>query len=250
MRALLAAVQFMTILPVPIRVAGRDLERAPLWFPAVGALVGLIVASADWCGAALGLPPAILNVGTIALLAALTGGLHLDGLADTADGFLSARPKDRALEIMRDSRIGTMGVLALILVLALKGTALATLHEPIRWRALVLAPLLGRSMLLAAMSLLPYARAGGGLASVFLARRSRLLPLWALAWPAACAMALLGLREGLPLLAAGVVGTALLAAYSMRRIGGFTGDTLGATSELAEMLALIAIACQCPGGNG
>ena len=241
MRSFLAALQFMTILPVRASFDKRCLERAPVWFPPVGLMLGLAVALADGCGARIGLPPNILNVFSVALLAALSGGLHLDGLADTADGFLSARPRERALEIMRDSRIGVMGVLALIFVLTLKYVALTGLAGALRWRALVSAPLAGRAMLLIAPTLLPYARKDGGLANVFFRRRRPFLAVWALAWLAGAAVGFLGVAEGLGLVAVCTFGTLLLGAWSKRRIGGFTGDTLGATSEVVEALALVSV---------
>ncbi|GAB1427271.1 hypothetical protein MASR2M17_06970 [Aminivibrio sp.] len=100
----------------------------------MGLTVGALAALGDGALAFLKFPVVLRSLLTITFLAALSGGLHLDGLADSADGFLSARQRERILEIMRDSRIGTMGVLALVFVLAVKVTALAELSDSLRWK--------------------------------------------------------------------------------------------------------------------
>jgi adenosylcobinamide-GDP ribazoletransferase len=243
MRSFGAALQFLTVIPVPRVFDDEDLARSPVWFPVIGLLIGGVVAAVDVAMARLAVPVVVSCVLDLAVLAGLHGGLHLDGLADTGDGFLSARPRERVLEIMRDSRIGTMGVLALVFVLALKGAGLVELTSAGRWRALLLAPLAGRAALLVVMNLLPYARENGGLAAVFIRHRHRGLAIWAVLWLIGGTVILLG-WEGLWLAAAVVIVTALLCAWSWRRIGGFTGDTLGATSEVVEAVAIVCAACQ------
>jgi adenosylcobinamide-GDP ribazoletransferase len=242
MKPILAALQFMTILPLRITLTRRDLERAPIWFPFAGLLVGLGVAAMDWVGVGL-LPSTVANVLTIAMLAAVTGGLHLDGLADTADGFFSARPRERVLEIMGDSRIGAMGVLGVIFILGLKVAALSEMQGALRWSALVFAPLAGRSVQLAVMSLLPYARGEDGIASLFLKRRHPLHVLLAIGWVGAGAFILFSLPAASVVLVAVFSGAAFLSVWSIKRIKGFTGDTLGATSEVIEAIALIVLSC-------
>jgi adenosylcobinamide-GDP ribazoletransferase len=239
MKSLLAAFQFLTILPVPARLDDGHFTRAPFWFPVVGLTLGVLVAFADALFERMGFSPLLQSTMSIGLLAALSGGLHLDGLADTADGFLSARSRERALEIMRDSRIGTMGALALFFVLALKVAALFELGGALRWRALMLAPLAGRAMQLAVMNTLPYARNEGGLASVFLRRKHPALVLWAALWLVIAAILSHGPTNGL-LTTVGIgIAVLLLSLWSQRRIGGFTGDTLGATSEITEAVVLL-----------
>lgn len=239
MRPFLAAFQFLTILPVRARFDEEHFARAPFWFPVVGLTLGVLVASADALLTRVGFSPLLASILSIGLLAALSGGLHLDGLADTADGFLSARPRERALEIMRDSRIGAMGALALFFVLALKCAALSELQGGIRWRALVLAPVAGRAMQLAVMNSLPYARKEGGLASVFIRHKHPALFLWPAFWLLITAMLAHGPANGC--VTATGIGMAVLSLsiWSQRRIGGFTGDTLGATSEISEALVLL-----------
>jgi energy-coupling factor transporter ATP-binding protein EcfA2 len=162
--------------------------------------------------------------------------------ADTADGFFSARPRDRILEIMRDSRIGSMGVAAIVSVVALKIVLVASVPGAWRLWVLLLMPVAGRCALLVHLALLPYARPEGGLADLFHANRSRGHILWALLF-------LLGsgwLSGGWPGMAAGAsafVLTLPLAAWSLKKIGGLTGDTLGAACELTELApALVAVA--------
>ena len=239
-RSFLAAMQFLTAVPVRARLDARDFERSPLWFPLVGLLLGGTAALADAQMARLGFSGLLRSVLTVGLQAALGGGLHLDGLADTADGFLSARPRERVMEIMRDSHIGTMGVLALIFVLALKTAALAGLGGAARWKTLLLAPLAGRCLQIIVMGLLPYARKEGGRADIFLGRNRNKLAAWALVWLLIAIRALLGFRNGAVMLASIAIVAVLLSLWSLRRIGGFTGDTLGAASELIEATVLVA----------
>src|ERR1051325_1510206 len=105
MKAFLAALQFLTVVPISMKLGEHDFERAPGWFPLVGLFLGAVVSVADGAFGYAGVSGFLLAILTVGSLAALSGGLHLDGLADTADGFLSARPRERVLEIMRDSRI-------------------------------------------------------------------------------------------------------------------------------------------------
>lgn len=238
MRGFLAALQFLTVIPVRAILSPHDFERSPLWFPAVGLLIGAAVAGADLAGARLGLSSVLLSVTSIGLLAALTGGLHLDGLADTADGFLSNRPRERVLEIMRDSRIGTMGTLALVFVLAIKIAALAELTGEQRLRVLVLAPVASRCAQVFVMGLLPYARPTGGLATVFMGRHRKPYAVWSGLWLLATAVLLVGGVCGAVCVLVVLFVGSLMSGWSLWRIGGFTGDTLGATSEVVETTLL------------
>ena len=238
-RRFLAAAQFLTVAPIRAGFDLPDLGRSVPYFPAVGLLIGALLAALDRYFAGLMFPPLVAAVVTVIAMAAVSGGLHLDGAADTADGFFSSRPRERILEIMRDSRIGTMGALALISLLALKVSALASLPYHERWRALLLAPLAGRCMLVAAMARAPYARSDGGLASVYLEHRRP----WYLPY-AAGLMALAGFVlfgwKGIACAGACVAVTAVFNAYACRKIGGVTGDTLGAVCELVETTTLLA----------
>jgi adenosylcobinamide-GDP ribazoletransferase len=243
MRAFLAAVQFLTVCPFPrsFNPDEKTLARCAPWFPVVGLLIGAMAAALDYALGYLfpGLPASVF---VVIFLLMVSGGLHIDGLADTADGFMSSRPKERVLEIMKDSRTGPMGVVAIVCVIAIKIAAVAAVPFGARWFTLLLIPLAGRSALVANLSVLPYARSEGGLGSIFHRNRSKLHTIWALAllvvvgWFAA---GWLGLVAGVVSFAAGL----LFALHVYRKIGGLTGDTLGAACELVEIVpALVVIA--------
>ena len=242
MKRLIAALQFLTVCPFVSRVAcdERDIGRSTPWFPLVGLLIGALVMLLDRGMSAL-LPPLLSSVISVVALIAASGGLHADGLADTADGFLSSRPRERMLEIMRDSHTGAMGVLGIVCVFSLKVAALASVPASLRWPALLLMPFAGRSSMVIQMTLLPYARSGG-LCSVFVkdARRSdvilTLLILGVVSW-------LVGGLFGLCAGGVSVVAVAIFSLWCRSKIGGFTGDTLGAGCEWVELIpALVAAA--------
>ncbi|MFP7755551.1 adenosylcobinamide-GDP ribazoletransferase [Thermodesulfobacteriota bacterium B35] len=243
LRSLVAALRFLTIAPIPGQsgMAGDDLARSTPYFPLVGLLIGLACAPLAWLLSLL-LPPAVAAVLVTTLLFAVSGGLHLDGLADTADGLFSARSRERMLAIMRDSRIGAMGVIALVVLLLLKVTALASLDRDRLPAAVVLMPVAGRCAILVMMALLPYARPEGGLGTLFYSRRSRLAGLWAVGFFLACAWLVTGAAGP------GVAGFTLamlvpFVLFIKARLGGATGDTLGAACELAELFVALAFSC-------
>jgi adenosylcobinamide-GDP ribazoletransferase len=234
------ALRFLTILPVPGRAAVPEevLGRSTAWFPLVGVLLGAILA-AGGALASLLWSPFTVRVLVVAGWAALTRGLHLDGLADAADGLVGGVSRGRKLAIMKDSRIGTFGVLAVVVLLALKLAFLAELEGLALWRVLVPACALGRWAMLLAVFAFPVA-VPGGLAGRF-KRRCR--------WPqlavgtvlaAAASFFFLGVWA-LSLL--GLLGLAtLLWSLAVRRaLGGHTGDTYGALGEMGEALALAAL---------
>jgi len=238
-KAMLAALQFLTILPLPrnLDLGERALGQGIWFFPVVGLLAGAAVAALDY-GVSRVLPPLPAGALTVIALLIVSGGLHLDGLADTADGFLSSRPRERILEIMHDSRSGPMAVAAVVCVLSLKLSAVAALPaQPPLQRAgvIVLMALAGRCALLFQLNFLPYARKDGGLCTVFAKAKSKLQVLWALAFLAAAGWFLLEL-EGVAVVAGTLLLAGLFALYCYRKIGGFTGDTLGAACELTELI--------------
>jgi len=241
MKSFLVALQFLTIVPVRHPFGDVVRRRAVFWFPVVGLLIGGLLVLTDAALSALECPPAISAVLLVSLLAAFSGGLHLDGVADTADGLLGSRSRARALEIMRDSRVGSMGVLAVVLVLGLKVGGVVELTGMWRARALLLAPFTGRCLQLFSLAALRYVRAEGGLASGFIpARRWRcglegVMVLVVVSWGLG-GWAGLGLVGGAMALACG------FSCYCRHRLGGFTGDTLGSVSELGEMWVLLGTA--------
>lgn len=247
MKPLLAAMRFLTILPIPGAwgTAEEDLALSVPFFPLVGLLLGGVAAAIAW-GVSLVAPPMLAAALLVMVLLSFSGCLHLDGLADTADGFLSSRLREQILEIMRDSRTGAMGVMAIVCVLLLKFASLAAMPAAMLWPAALLMPLAGRCAMVAQMALLPYARSSG-LGNVFYRKRPRWSALWAVAVLAALAWALLQWR-GVIVWAACMAATLVLSAYAYRKIGGATGDTFGAVCEIVEAVPALVLALEPLGG--
>jgi len=239
-RPLLAAIQFLTVIPFPKSFTGgeKELEKCLPFFPVVGLLIGIIIAAFDHV---MGLifPPLPASVMTVIAMTAISGGLHMDGLADTADGFFSARPRERVLEIMRDSRTGVMGVLAVVFVIVLKVSVLISLFPPLRPGIIVLMPLAGRCSFVVMMTALPYVRREGGLATAFGVGKSWLNVLWTSAFLLVAGW-LAGHWMGLAASFSALLMAALFSVYCFRKIGGYTGDTLGAGCEITEIIPAIA----------
>jgi len=237
-RALLA-LRYLTILPMSRRChAGlEDLGRAAPWFPVVGAALGLVLAAVD-AGTGRVFPPLLAAVLTVTVWKLLTGGLHLDGLADCLDG-LSGRDPATRLAIMRDSRIGTFGAIGLILFLMLEVAAVSALPHGARWRALVAAPAIARATPALLGRLFPAARAGGQ-GAVFSAGLDRTAAPASLAIALVVAVAVLG-WPGVVALAVGAASALGLGAFLAGRLGGGTGDVLGAGVELAELAVLLTV---------
>lgn len=243
MKSFFAAVQFLTIVPCPARLSGGEqgLKGSVAFFPVVGLLIGVLAATLD-SGFRYVFPIHLSSFLVVVALIAISGGLHLDGLADSADGFLSSRSREEMLKIMRDSRTGPMGVIAIVCVIGLKVFSLASVPPTIRWETILLMPIAGRSALVLTMTALPYARQEGGLATVY--SHGRLWPhavlaislLFLAGWLGASGM-------GLVACAASIAMTFMVALYAYRKVGGFTGDILGASCEIVELVpALVAAA--------
>jgi adenosylcobinamide-GDP ribazoletransferase len=237
MRRFWAAVAFLTRSPVPsgLTFDGADVGRATMLFPLVGALLGGVLALA---AVALRprLPPPLAALLVVALGALLTGAMHLDGLADMADGFGGGRAREDVLRIMRDHTIGAYGAVALILVLAVKAAALAALiaHGD-EVAPLVVGSALARWTAAPLARFLPYARDGGGLGASLTDHVGPLELGGATALAGVVAVGLGGWR-GL-LFWAGVAAATLMNGLVCRsRIGGVTGDTMGANTEVCEAL--------------
>lgn len=254
LEALAAAFQFLTRIPIPVSLAYEERlsRRSVAFYPYVGAAIGCIVALA---GMLLepALPPMVSAFLLVALWTMLSGGLHLDGLMDTADGLLSHRSPERMLEIMKDSRVGAMGVMACVFAVGLKAALVASLIEEWRseWISLaILVPAWSRAFLGTAIACWPYARQGPGLGALFRTAGKRhavasgvgaaILTVLPLAFqPGRDAV-----DVGCFLLAAALVtygvGT-LLSAAIHRKLGGLTGDVYGALNECIEIGLLVAL---------
>jgi adenosylcobinamide-GDP ribazoletransferase len=259
-----AAFQFLTRLPVPVSLQYDDalFRRSVVFYPLVGAVVGLLLSLAGlllqgdllpaihYSGVGTGVTAALLLV----LWVAVTGALHLDGLMDTADGIFSHRSREQMLEIMKDSRVGAMGVVTCVLLMLCKWTLLQqwlTLPAGVFAYALPLAAIWSRWFMVVAIACWPYARAGqaaGGLGGFFrglgfkhllintvgAVLLSALLSGWS--EPA------LFSRHSLAVTAAAFATTVLLgtaiSVYLNRKLGGLTGDTYGALNEVLETVLL------------
>jgi adenosylcobinamide-GDP ribazoletransferase len=226
---LLAAVQFLTRLPVPS--AGDALAPGLAWFPAVGVLLGAVLAAVDLGVRWLQVPSLLDSTLLVVLLLALSGGLHADGLLDTCDALLGHASPERRLEIMRDPRAGSFGVVGVVCVIALKIAALDSLPSTARPGLLLLAPALGRWAIVLVATVFPYGRPSGLGAPLKAAATPRTLLLASLV-PAA-ASALLGALGVLIALLAGLVALAL-GRWMLRLLPGLTGDCYGAVCELVE----------------
>ncbi|MFJ0490551.1 adenosylcobinamide-GDP ribazoletransferase [Citrobacter werkmanii] len=240
-----AMLSFISRLPVPARWSqGLDFEhysRGIVMFPLIGVVLGgltglVFMALQPWCGIPLAALFAVLT------LALLTGGFHLDGLADTCDGIFSARRRERMLEIMRDSRLGTHGGLALIFVLlakvlvvselALRGTPMLV--------ALAAACVAGRGTAVLLMYRHRYAREEG-LGNVFIGKITGRQTAVTLGLAAILAAVLLPGMRGVAALVVTMVAIFILGQLLKRTLGGQTGDTLGAAIELGELIFLLAL---------
>jgi adenosylcobinamide-GDP ribazoletransferase len=238
MKTVLAAVVFLTRFPLPVHVSADGIGRAARWFPLVGALLGGIAAAIAAASAELPrLPPVMGALALVSLGAWVTGAIHLDGLADTADGFGGGRTRDEVLRIMRDPVVGSFGVLAIVLATSTKVAAIASLLE--RQMAppfLVVAATLSRWTVVVLGAWLPYARPEGGLGQPVTQLQCADV-LWATAVTGVVTVAAVG-RDALIPFAVAVLVSAGIGRMAMRRIGGVTGDVFGASVELTETLVL------------
>lgn len=234
--------QFLTILPwrkSDLETTSQLLGRSMAYYPAIGLLLGLILWVVYW-GFSFFLPRTLGDGLVILVLVILTGALHLDGLADTLDGLAAGKAPEERLRIMKDHRVGTFGVVGLILVLGLKFLALHSLLIQDVGRALLVALTLSRWSMVQLTYRAPYARREGGLGLPFkenLKKRDV-----AIAAVTSLAVSFFVLRFWGAMLWLGVgIFTLLFQSFFERRIGGITGDILGAANEMNEVLALILI---------
>ncbi len=231
----LSAIGFLTTIPIPAWAIRSD-GRQVLYFPLVGLFIGCLLCGVDQ----------LLNladyselriIGDVLFLAVISGALHLDGLADTADGFFSHRPREQILQIMKDSRIGVMGVLALLFCILLKLAGVAGIihSESLIW--LVLAPALGRTAQVMGLVLVGHVPSEKTLAEQFYQRGSLFLLIF-------CPLpfAILFYINWALALASLIIFAILLAGlllFFKNKIGGITGDTLGAATEIIETVFLL-----------
>lgn len=239
MKHFLAALQFLTALPLGRSQRFEPRNMVP-FFPVVGLVLGGILFLLDRGFLQLWSPEIAALLDVVAL-AALTGALHLDGLGDTADGLYGRRAPQEALAIMKDSRIGVMGLTAVVCCLALKWAGIAGLDSD-RGLLLILVPAYARCGILFGMRALPYGRAEGGTGSAFFQRPPGIVAFWALVPLAALSLAL-GWRCLVLNGAFAVIVAAVLYFYH-RKIGCITGDMLGGLTEMLEAGLFLAVAAE------
>lgn len=248
MKALILMIQFMTRYPIPVSIefTAAHFVQGMKWMPLVGLLAAL-PAAGGFLLADRFLGGEIAAIVAVLALILITGGLHLDGIADTADGLFSYRSRERMLEIMRDSTLGTNGVVAVVLTVLLKYLLLHNIPASGALPAVLLTPVLGRMGLTWHSAVARYARDQRGIGDyvnqtgpteavvatlLSLGIVSAILLLWGLE-PGRTLLVTLLLHLPPILLAV------LFAAYLKKRLGGITGDTLGATIELAEIVTFL-----------
>lgn len=241
--SLLVAWTFLTALPIRLPRAPTATERgaAVAWYPLVGLMLGGIVALTNFGLRHTALSPLVIGVLLIALLALLTGFLHLDGLIDTCDAVFAFRSREERLVIARDPRAGAFGVVGVVLALLLKTTLVAGPLGTRRTAALVCFPALARFVMAAAVVILPSARGGQGMGGSVKAHARPWMPGVAAAIALFPTVALLR-WHALALAAGAIIGGACVALLALRRLGGATGDVYGAICECAEVGALLAAA--------
>ncbi len=230
------ALQFLTRLQFVTQTtwSPESFGRSVKYFPAVGAVIGVILAAVAYISAPY-VPPAVLAAGLIALEIILTGGLHGDGLMDTADGIFSGRSQERMLEIMKDSRTGANGVMAFVLVALMKWSLLMELAAPTRTAALLIMPVLSRFAMVAAITLFPYARPEGiGKAFAQYAGKQSLVFASVVTIMAVAACSLTAWVS----LGAVLLFVLLFGSYVKKILGGLTGDVYGAITETSNLIVL------------
>jgi adenosylcobinamide-GDP ribazoletransferase len=240
MRLYFIALQFLTIIPLPfsVRCEEKDLGRSMAFFPLVGLTLGGLLAGADFILARF-LPVQVTDLLLIIIITAVTGALHLDGLADVCDGLAARGGRDRFLAVMKDPHIGAVGVVGLVLGLLLKYVALLHVPPEVRRESLLFFPVVARFSQVQMTAGSQRAR-NDGLGALFVGGAG--VPQFGAAGllTLAAAFLLLGLK-GLSCVLAASLFTWGMKAWSHRRLGGVTGDVIGCVSELNEILCLLLI---------
>lgn len=236
MKSFLVALQFLTILPIKIKPAIKkeSFGKSLLYFPIIGTLIGLALSLITFLFGFL--PNLVIGVFILIASIIITGGIHLDGFADTCDGFYGSKPKEKILEIMRDSRTGVMGVIGVVSLLLLKFALIVAIPQDILWKVLIMMAVFARWSQVLACFTSNYARQEGK-AKYFIeyASKKELMVggLFAIAL-----FLLLVKMNGIILFVVSLLPVFLFINYIKKEIGGMTGDTIGATSEIAEVVIL------------
>lgn len=236
MKYLFSALQFLTIFRFSKSTTPGDLASSMPLFPVVGLALGAVLAISGIGLSILHIDQFVINALIVIMLIAMTGAMHLDALADTCDALLSHRPREEMLRIMRDPHIGTMGAVAISSDILLKIALLSGITTSFKAIALILMCLFGRWSMVLAIHLFPYAR-DDGKARIFADMKSARVFVIATVISAAMAAAIWGLR-GVACFSLTACVAYMSGRYINARLGGMTGDTIGATGELSEIATL------------
>lgn len=240
MKSFFLALQFLTVIPVRFKkVSDKDIAKSMAYFPVFGLLLGLVLSGLDQLLFTLNFAQITIDIVLVISLCVFTGGMHMDGLADTSDAFLSRKNKEEMLKIMRDSHIGVMGVLSILSVILLKIAFLYSIDKSLKPVSLILMCSLSRWSLVCAMFLFPYARQEGKAKSYIQGINLKIL-LIATVLALASAIAFWQFK-GLCVLLVIAFCTHLIGKFINNKISGITGDTLGALCELNEATVLLTI---------
>lgn len=241
MNAFIASLQFISAIPLG-QPRPFDPKGIIVHFPLAGLAIGLILALFDLFASTIW-PPFVAGVLDVVLLAAVTGAFHLDGLADTADGLYGHREREKALAIMKDSRVGAMGLVAVACVLLVKAAAVGSIING-RFLALMIVPAYARSAMMAGIHFLPYARGKEGTGSAFFETPLSAVDFRYVAAPVILSL-FLGWRGLLLNLFFAAATTTMICLYR-KKLSGITGDLLGAMTEIMEALLFLTV---CVGGS-
>lgn len=239
LKSFLAALRFLTVIPVSWKSEedGKFFHASVIWFPVIGLVIGVVTALFVSLAAPF-VTVSLLAVLSTLLLGGFSGFLHLDGVADSGDGLLCSRPRKQALAIMRDSRTGAMGVIFLLFLILGKYAALSSLSVGILLPVIFLMPVAGRTAILLSMAILPYARKGDGLGHLFYGNDRYVVALAGLFFLILCACTL-SFETALFLLVPVFLTVAMFSFWCFAKLGGATGDTLGAVCEFSELSVTI-----------
>jgi adenosylcobinamide-GDP ribazoletransferase len=239
MRGFISALSFLTMIPFPDRLKSHDQNGMFSGYPAAGLIIGCLL-SLLFLAAGKLFPDALAAITLVAGSLLLTGAIHLDGLADCADAFYGRRSREETLRILKDPRIGTMGGAAIGISLLARFAAVSSLAAPVVLLALPLLTAFSRTTVLVALRFLPYVRAEGGIISTGAAGRASRGGTLAVAVLVIVVVAIL---LPVPTVAA-LLALAAFWRLSWKRIGGSSGDVLGASIEIAEIVFLAGLAAQ------
>ncbi len=242
----LAALQFLTTIPIRRNFTAREIGRSAGYFPLVGLTLGLVLVGLNWFLIRF-LPSPMAATLLIAVYIFLTGALHLDGFLDLCDGLGVRENRERMLEVMRDSRVGAMGVIGACCLLLIKYTSLIWIPYTFRDVSLILMPVIGRFVLVYCIWNYPYIRTHGA-GSIFKEHTNLKVFLTSLVISMAIAF-LLGKIAGLVLLVLCWIPVEAASRYFNRKLGGLTGDIYGAVVEISETFFLVLVCAfgySCP----